>query len=576
MITLIFSLVSFVFAQYSPEPFKTDSEGRVVLFEVKYQGLPSRSIESFRERPYFSSNYQSEFQDLESSKTNEEMMEKIKGYANAMSDEEYQNFLSDLANYLPYNGDRALFKQTEFGGKGTRSPFELMTMQDTKQGICGDHHFLVSTFAEAKGWEAITIGYVVDQSQHVISGIIDPKDPNKIVLINYNTVQENSIDNQTELSLSNNNPGYEDLGTMYRIFKGKDGKQVQIGNLDNSLRGFLQALTRKDYELNKAYMGNQNFNQVTLTFENKKTVNGKQITNDIIVYEGNTNDQQIFGVAVSRSKYQELKNEQGKVKTERYHSMSMANSFLHYGQLESKLDVLNVYLNFHGGIIHSLYESEFFKFGGILGYQADGVLAVGEALAGDGNLETFIQAFGEYSKKGTKIRLAGKLDQTIALRDQGYMTDLKKDFTGNINPALTNAVGAELNITQKINDKTSVISNTQLMVSRLGNRVVMSSGILHNNSSILVGYQGGVGQMRLGANAVRSINMYQNSTGLDGFSVTFAQNFKYKNISGTASAWVNGIQPSTYRSNTPTIPTVGGTLKINIGTKKKAKKPIDF
>lgn len=559
----------------------TTEDGRVVLFEVKYSALPTKSGETFRQTSGgFNSPYKSIYADLETSATSEILDSKIQAVADGMTDDQYKDFLADLADYLPYSWDRASFKQSSPGGKGAFTPFELLTQQESAQGICGDHHLVVSRFAEAKGWEAITIGYNVDRSQHVISGIIDPKDPDHITLINYNSVQENDISGTQEMNLSNNRGSYEDLSTMYRIFKGKGDKQVQIGNLDNSLRGFLLNLSKREYELNKAYMGNQNYNQTVVGTRSpvKKTITTKdggkiverEMTTGVSVYQGNTNDHDIFGIYVSKDVYKRMKDEQGREYKSRYYSQSIANSFLNFKDFDSSMNMVNIYINIHGGTIYHLYESEYFKFGGILGYQVDGYLAVAEVLAGDGNFEGFAQAYAEYSKGNTYIKLAGKLDTTIGLRDQRYMTDLKQDFLGgNVTPFRANAVGVDLNVKQKIGPNTSLVSNNSAMISALGNRIVMSSGILHNNTSVMVGYQGGFGSMRLGNNSVKSVNMLQNSTGVDGMNLTFAQNFQYKSINGTASAWVQGIKLGPQA----TTPFVGGTVKMNIGTKPKAKKP---
>ena len=109
-------------------------------------------------------------------------------------------------------------------------------------------------------------------------------------------------------------------------------------------------------------------------------------------------------------------------------------------------------------------------------------------------------------------------------------------------------------------------------MSRVGGYVVLSTGIITGNTSIMASYQGGVKAVPIG-NSLQQVNLLQNFNNMDGFRITAGHNFSNK--SGTFSGNVSGY--AGVSTSTPKGSPIGGvSLKANINGKKKTEKPKDF
>lgn len=525
---------------------------------------------------------------LENSATPDEMYANYKNLTKDMSTQDKLGLLTSIASYIPYNDGRAgFFTGQDDGAKGKISPFQIMR-EDTTGGVCGDIHSTVSKFAEISGFESFTIGYALTDGdfktggpQHVISAVVDPNDKDKVYLINYSTLQTNDLSEGQSLRLAPTNK-MTGNGILYRIFKNsgdaETGKMQQIGVLPTSMRGFFDELTQKQYQLQKAMPQNQNFTQNKVSFIHEKekikeratTTMSKQVGEGMTVYQGTTQDGEIWGVAVSTDKYKKIyNNKTGKLKTTKYFGATLSGSLLDNDASTSGPDTYYVYLKLTGAKIFHLIESPQFKFAGAVGYTFDAFGAVnkhtGNATSADGNLETFAQVLAEYQKNDTNIKMAVKLDNTIALKDQNLMTDFSK-YPSNVNPLKPNALSANVDVTQKIDDKTAVTGSASALLTNMGNRIMLSTGLIHNQTSVNLSYSTGMGSAGLSGNHIKNVNLIQNTLGFDGFRLTGSQNFS--NQSRTFSGSVGGYAGI---SNAGVI-NGGAALRLNIGGGSKTKQ----
>ncbi len=370
-------------------------------------------------------------------------------------------------------------------------------------------------------------------------------------------------------------------GIIYRIFKNsgdaETGKMQQIGVLPTSLRGFFDELTQKQFQLQKALPQNQNFtqNKVSLIHEREKVKERgsstmyKSVGEGMTVYQGSTQEGEIWGVAVSSDQYKKIYNSEGKLKKTKYFGATLAGSLLDNDAFISGPDQYFVYLKLAGAKIFHLIESPQFKFAGAVGYSFDAFTAInkesGVVNTADGNFETFAQVFAEYQKNNSNIKMAVKLDNTIALKDQNLMTDFSK-YPGNIQPFKPNALAVEANFTQKINDKTLVTADGQAVISNMGNRVMLSTGLIRNNTSMNLSYTGGLGSTSLSDNGLKNVNLLQNSLGYDGLKLSAAQNFSNskRTFTGTIGGFIGIANMGPVYG--------GGSVKLNIGSGNKKKK----
>ncbi len=513
-----------------------------------------------------------------------DMMSKIKNYSGSMSDQEFTRFVSAIAGYVDYNDGRAAFQQTPETGQGIVTPFQQM--MGTKSGICGDIHSMAAKMAEQRGWEAFTVGYGLEQSQHVVTAMVNPNEPNKLMIVNYGQYEEHALNDGNSVNPTPTTPGWEDVGTQMRIFKNDKtgdglGKMQQIATVPTALGSFMTDLFKKEYQISKAMPSNENFRkeqvsgqktrQVTKLENEGNKITDKFVTEGLIIYEGQTDNAQIYGVAVSHDVYKDIyrwdpKENKCVLKKNKYFSVGLAGSLVDLSQAGFD-NTFYAYLNMKGGQIFHVYQSEHFQFKGIIGYEFDGFVATYDQglLIGDANFATLLGVVADYNKNGTSVHLGATYEANIALRNQNLMTDLSSIPT-NVNPLAFNAFSFDANLTKKINSNTSFVSNNNLTMTRVGGRVFLSTGIIHKNTSIMASYQGGVKPVAIG-NTLQNVNLLQNFNNMDGFRLSASQGFsnKKENFSGTVSAY-GGFSTSTIKP----IPMAGASLKLNIGgTKRK-------
>jgi len=516
-------------------------------------------------------------------KNDADMMSKIKNYSSSMNDQEFARFVSSIAGYVDYNDERAAFEQTPEAGQGIVTPFQQM--MGTKFGVCGDVHSMAAKIAEQRGWEAFTVGYSLEGMQHVVTAMVNPKDPNKLMVVNYGHYEEQTLNDGNSITPTPSMPGWEEIGTQMRIFKNDKtgdglGKMQQIATVPTALGSFMTDLFKKEYQVSKAMPSNQNFRServggqttknITKVKNEGNKITDKFITNGLIIYEGQTDNAQIYGVAVAHDVYKDIYRwdaEQGKcvLKKNKYFSVGLAGSLVDLPQAGFE-NTFYAYLNMKGGQIFHVYQTEHFQFKGIIGYEFDAFVASYDQgfLTGDGNFATLLGVVADYNKKGTSVHLGMTYETNIALRNQNLMTDFSS-IPKNVNPLAFNAVSVDANVTHKINPNNTFVSNNNLTMTRVGGRVFLSTGIIHNNTTFMASYQGGVKPISIG-NTLQNVNLLQNFNNMDGFRLSASQNFSNKkgNFSGTVSGY-GGISTSTVNP----MPNFGASLKVNLGGQKR-------
>lgn len=508
---------------------------------------------------------------------NEFMYQKIGEYTKSMNDEEYHRFLSAVAGYVDYNTDRSKWIQTDEAGKGIVTPFEQITK--TKAGICGDIHGMVAKMGEQRGWEAFTVGYALKGNQHIVTAMVDPKNKDKLMLVNYGSYETQDLDNGDWIKPTPTH-SMQDVGMQMRIFKNDQtgdvsGKMQQIATIPTALGSFMNDLFKKENQIQKAMPANQNYRVEKAGFEtNRRTVDvkkdGDKIVDKtagegIVIYEGETDGAQIYGVAVSRDVYKDIYRWDDKLqkcvpKKNRYFQVGVAASLV-----DQKFDELGptmyAYINMRGGQILHVYQTERFQFKGMIGYELNGFVGNN---GGDGDFKTLLGVIADYNKGNTKIHTSLTYETSMGFRNQNLMTD-NSTILKNVNPMNFNALSLDAKLTQKINDKTTFVTDNNLTLTRVGGRVFLSSGIIKGNTSIMASYQGGVKAVNIG-NTLQNVNLLQNYNDMDGVRLTLGQSFgnKSRSISGSVSAY-GGVSTSTVKP----LPMAGATLKLNLGGKKK-------
>jgi hypothetical protein len=150
------------------------------------------------------------------------------------------------------------------------------------------------------------------------------------------------------------------------------------------------------------------------------------------------------------------------------------------------------------------------------------------------------------------------------------MTDFSA-LPKNISPFNFNALKLDLGLHQKLNDKMTFVTDNQLIMSRVGNRFILSTGIISNNTSVIVGYQSGFKSFNMGNSLTQFNGLLTNMNQQDGFTLNVGRRFTNRSGSFSGSFSAHGR----LSTSTPTVQPFGGaSLKINLnGSKKKGRSP---
>jgi hypothetical protein len=605
-----------------PSPFlskEKKSSGWKVLFEAKYQKMPAEKVlnnfswtgndDMFRQNVelYYENNpsnpdiYQEReniqnwvntningeqriphdqilgqilIKQLESGTSYNDIMSRVKTYSDQMSDDDYRGFLVTLAGWVKYNTARASLKGPE--AKGKINAYDMLVGKTG--GICGDIHTMVSKMAEVRGWESFTVGYALAGGQHVVTAIVDPKNKDKIGIINYGTYEETSLVDGNSVAVTG--ASYmQDVGMQLRIMKndkggGKDGAMKLIANIPTALGSFMYDLFQNQNAIQNAMPQNENYNMNTLSYKkNDVTVsdgkNGgiieKDIGKGIIIYQGTADGAEIYGIAVNEERFNKIMKIDpvtGKCieRQTNYFTVGLAGSLIEKQYLFDKQKMFYAYLNVKGGKIFHIYQTEFVVFKGFVGYDVQAMFS--QSMDGknvfDGNLMTLAGVSFKYQKEGKLLETKVTMEAVGALKDQQLTADLKK-LPSNINLFNFNALSIDVKGQLPLSKNMTLITDNNIALTKVGSRVYLSTGILMNNTSIVASYQGSMKSIPL-ANSLKNVNLLSNFNNMDGFKLSLSQTFKQGSVSG----W-GGMSTGTGKS----MPMGGATLKLNLFQSKK-------
>jgi hypothetical protein len=313
--------------------------------------------------------------------------------------------------------------------------------------------------------------------------------------------------------------------------------------------------------------------QLNIKKEGKKVVD-RVLSQGVVVYEGETDNAHIFGVSVSEEVYKDIyrydpKTQKCVPKKNKYFALGVAGNLIDLKEAGLQ-DTFYAYLNMKGGQILQVYQTERFQFKGLIGYELDGfVMNDGESFSsGDAHLATFVGLIAEYNHKGSHIQSTLKLENQLGLRDQNLMTDFSQ-MKNNINPASFNALSLEVNASQSIGPQTTLITNNSLALTRVGGQVILSTGLIHQDTSVLLSYRQGVKALPIG-NSLQEVNLLKSYNNLDEVRLSVGKNFSNRkgNLSGQVSGW------GSVSTDSPQPQLMGGAgVKINLnGNRKNNKK----
>jgi len=176
------------------------------------------------------------------------------------------DFLANFLSYLEGNYDFTSIKtNTSEDIKVTDLEmfraigYSIKSGQRLEAGVCRHMHQLAIKVAEAIGIEnAYTVAFTTIQSGHMTLIMQDPKNPKKVVQLNYGTKSE--TDGLTGPEALNQNHGLPSNGITFKIFNNKSEHAI---NLPSELGGILNRVSGgEDQDLSPDYRSRSQFQQV--------------------------------------------------------------------------------------------------------------------------------------------------------------------------------------------------------------------------------------------------------------------------------------------------------------------------
>jgi len=175
------------------------------------------------------------------------------------------DFLANLLSYLMDNYDITSAQTDSSAIKITDMEMmaaigeSIRTGKKLEAGVCRHMHQLAIKMAGALGIDnAYTVAYTTKQLAHMTLIMQDPKDPKKVIQLNYGTKSE--TDGVTGPEALSQNHGLPSNGIVFKIFNQKD--QFAI-SLPSELGGILNRVTGgEDQDLSPDYKSRSQFQQV--------------------------------------------------------------------------------------------------------------------------------------------------------------------------------------------------------------------------------------------------------------------------------------------------------------------------
>lgn len=262
-------------------------------------------------------------QAMQASQSRDEMYKILENYIiqNGIRDlpmAEQVHFAAQIAEYFPYSDPRSEF-QTAFN-QGAVDVFQMLTTdEDDLGGICGDihagHNDLIKRINP--NIEAYTMSYATDNSQHVISYIADPDNPDAIYMTNYSRIEKKGTDGVAALVPTNTS--MDDVGERVRFFQYKNGEQDHVGTFRNDIGSLLYELATDPFERSATPNDPRSsvqkiqgrWSKVVNKYKEIEKANGETvvkhksyvINNDLVMFRGTTNSgNELIGILQKRQK----------------------------------------------------------------------------------------------------------------------------------------------------------------------------------------------------------------------------------------------------------------------------------
>lgn len=491
-----------------------------------------------------------------------------------LSFEQQMQLASIFANYFNYNGDKASFVQSAWQQDAGLWNMLQAQVNGEDLGVCGDIHSATNRLLKMMNpnLEVYLISYATDQSQHIVSLVQDPNDPNTHHVINYGTIQSatnsNGI-NSAGIQKLPEQDGYWDMGDRIRVFAPKDNDNdtnEHIATLKTDIGAFMYQMSVNEFEYGATPMNQQN-SVAAVDISKEKVDAAKDQTKEdgVKVFQGKLSDgTDVVGLAYYHEKFKNM-NEDGTPKNPNQFSMFNGTSAAYatsgdgYEFVDYNYRDYRLYLTNRGQIGTPIIEKYGFKFGGTVGYQVEGGMVQdgdGYISIGDGDATFMGKAFTEYNTKDhkTKLKLVGGVDYSVGLKNATTYGNLKT-LPSNIK-LTSNAVNATISGTQKLKNNQSVGFSNSFTATAVG-------GV--NQSSFFYQKESNVVYVSLttptGGFTKNKINLVPNNT--NQINAGFQTQNKKGNLKVGGSAGYN----FDYKQ-----PQVNFGVKYNIQGKKKPKR----
>lgn len=579
---------------------KVQRDGWQIIASVKMNNYQDEQKYEHLAPPESDSFYFNRYSELRDSNSIEELKNKIREHTKDMNDNEYLSYLSQMTGLLPYNQKKSKFDQSQ---QGIDTLFSMLqedkaastgaSLDDDWGGICGDIHFatvLMGETARPEKYEYFTASYVTAKMQHVYSFAVDKNNPERVVVINYGSVQISDQNNGIESALiknSSNAEGFNNVGGKIRIYKhsglGLDNqkKSEHVATIPTAIGSFLQNIALEDHQ-KSSMPGYQTINTQVINFENNKTVTKEvkdedgnilksksfDIAQGVKFIHGDINStdtgaSDIFTVAVYRKKDSNTDgfgNIVDSKKLGKESNLSLSSSIINQNYMDLNEKQIYLRLNYYQGFHKTLISSDKVDIQANTGINLNAdYIKSDKSSTYDGDLETFfgIDTKVKLSQKD-QVGLNIRADQSIGLKEERAIFDYKS-LPSNLQ-LTPNAIRADLNYTREISSSATMKNGVEYTGTQIGALVKVHSDFQIQKSDegakhfITVSYTKPISGFNpnIKSNLLPIQENIQTQYGIQKGPVAAGAYFQYN------------IQDST--------PFIGGSLKVDVFSGKKKKK----
>ncbi len=423
---------------------------------------------------------------------------------------EQAEFAARLSDAIKYSYERAEFQPAFNQGRITTN--DLIKVDESKYGgICGDIHMAHNDFIKKinPSLEAFTMSYATKQGQHVISMIVDPEDPTKMILNNYDRIQVKNMDGVTSASpqeFGNKN----DIGERDRFYQYKGDRQEHIGTFRNSIGSLLYNLAMdknmrsaivddKPYDLHKFKMTwGKTVNEAKKIYKDGELDKIKnktfKINSSLTFFRAKTTEgHELMGILAKKDKRRNT-NQYGELKSGEVFG-TYANTSLNLSQTdynrtaEQSGPFYRIYFATGKKVITRIIEKDGFVFDGYLNAQLEGSLISDKNINVSGDADITVTPGLSLKKRTEKSSLdanlnlnlsPGLVDQVQVFSPESYPENLQ------LTP---NSLNADVSYKRFLERGKIIGAQSQYIGTQLGGQFRFS--ILHEtpkSGKIILGY----------------------------------------------------------------------------------------